>query len=74
MIVGIIIGITHSGVNDISLVNSEEEDQVPYSPESDGDSGKDNGSKNLDSSLSCVFSEEVNHETCSQGDWHKEKE
>ena len=52
MIVGIIIGITHSGVNDISLVNSEEEDQVPYSPESDGDKGKDNGTEELNSSLS----------------------
>ena len=45
MIVGLIIGSAHSGVNDISLVNSKEEDQVPNSPERDGDKGKENGTE-----------------------------
>lgn len=52
MIVVLIIGSAHSGVDDISLVNSEEEDQVPYSPESNGDEGKDNGTEELDSGFS----------------------
>ena len=62
MIVGFIVGSAHSRVNDISLVDSKEEDQVPASPESDGNSGKDNGREKLNSGLSSVFSEEVNHE------------
>ena len=45
MVVAIIIGSAHSRVNDISLVNSKEEDQVPCGPESDGDNGKDNGTE-----------------------------
>lgn len=45
MIVGFIIGWSHSGVDDISLVDSKEEDQVPDSPETDGDSGKDNSTE-----------------------------
>jgi len=56
MIVALIIGSAHSGVNDISLVNSEEEDQVPYSPESNGDNGLKNGTEERLSSCSCVFS------------------
>jgi len=52
MVVVLIIGSAHSGVNDISLVNSKEEDQVPYSPETDGDNGKDKGTEELNSGLS----------------------
>jgi len=45
VIVGFIVGSAHSRVNDISLVDSKEEDQVPASPESDGDSGEDNSTE-----------------------------
>ena len=52
MIVAFIIGSAHSGVNDISLVNSEEEDQVPYSPQSNGDNGLNKGTEECSSSCS----------------------
>ena len=45
MIVRFIIGWSHSGVDDISLVDCKEEDQVPDSPETDGDGGKHNSNE-----------------------------
>ena len=45
MIVGFIIGWSHSGVDDISLVDSKEEDQVPDSPAANGDGGKHNSNE-----------------------------
>ena len=74
MIVGFIIGWSHSGVDDIFLVDSKEEDQVPDSPEGDGNDGKDNSGEHSNSGSSLVSGEEVNHGASSNGTWDQKEE
>ena len=74
MIVGIIIGSTHSNVDSVFLVDSKEEDQLPDAPESNRNNGKDNSTLDSSSSASSVFSEEVNHLHSGNSSWNKEKE
>ena len=74
MIVRFIISSTHSSVDGVSLVDGEEEDNLPDAPEGDSNNGKNDGAEQVSSSASVIFSEEVNHLTCSNSNWdQKEK-
>ena len=73
-VVWLIVSISESSVNSVSLVDGEVENDLPNSPKEYWDDWHNGSSSQFTSGGSLVFSEEINSNACRNSKWNFEQE